>query len=38
MTDLRLRATDITAFKEALKILALRKAQRRFTASEVRMA
>jgi hypothetical protein len=38
MPQVRLRATNIAAFAEALKILALQKPQRRFTASEVRIA
>jgi hypothetical protein len=38
MLQVRLRATNIAAFAEALKIVALRKPQRRFTASEARIA
>jgi hypothetical protein len=33
-----LRATNIAAFKEALRILALRKPQRRFTTSDAFIA
>jgi hypothetical protein len=38
MLQVRPRATNIAAFEEALKILALQKPQRRCTASEARIA
>jgi hypothetical protein len=38
MLQVRLRATKLAAFEEALKILALQKPQRRFTASDARIA